>query len=205
MCLSPSQGHHPSRRVRSWFFHHSSVTSLHLLVKLTDKCQTFHLQKCAELDASSILMNIAKCTVKSKKTSVSTIQLGFLFVSLFFQSKVYGFMVTVFATLPGRVNRTLCIQGLNASWKPLNFESKLLRPWKVLENLFYSFLVFESPWIFIDPHFQSLKTSVKVRSPSSHVIQTWRAVGSRMVTSAFRHVHEISNVVLESSWLFALK
>ena len=55
-------------------------------------------------------MNIAKCTVKSKKTSVSTIRLGFLFVSLFFKSKVYGFMVTVFATLLGGVNRTLCIQ-----------------------------------------------------------------------------------------------
>ena len=131
-----------------------------------------YVQKHAELDASSILMNIMKCTIKSKKTSVSTVQLGLLLVSFF---KV-RFVVTV-ATMPGGVNRILCIQGSNASWKPLNFESKLLRPWKVLENLFYSFLVLESPWIFIDPHFQSLKTSVKVISPSSHVIQMWRAGG----------------------------
>ena len=58
-------------------------------------------------------MNIAKCTVKSKKTSVSTMQLGFLFVSF---SLSVRFMVTVFATLrQGGVNRILCIQGLNAS------------------------------------------------------------------------------------------
>ena len=168
-------------------------------------CQTFHLQKCAELDASSILMNIAKCTVKSKKTSVSTIRLGFLFVSLFLSLRFMGLWLLFLPLCRAELTGHCVFRNSNASWKPLNFESKLLRPWKVLENLFYSFLVLESPWIFIDPHFQSLKTSVKVISPSSHVIQTWWAVGSRMVTNAFRHVHEISNVVLERSWLFALK
>lgn len=51
-------------------------------------------------------MNVMKCTVKSKKTSVSTVRLGFLLVSCF----EVRFVVTV-ATLPVGVNRTLCIQG----------------------------------------------------------------------------------------------
>lgn len=51
-------------------------------------------------------------------------------------------------------------QGSYASWKPLNCESTP-KALKVLENLFYSFLIHESPWIIIDSRFHFLK------SPSS--------------------------------------
>jgi len=44
-------------------------------------------------------------------------------------------------------------QGSYASWKPFNFESTP-KALKVLENLCYSFLIHESPWIIIDSRYR---------------------------------------------------
>lgn len=76
-------------------------------------------------------------------------------------------------------------QGSYASWKPLNFESTL-KALKVLENLCYSFLIHESPWIIIDSRFHCLK------SPSSrHTYVTICEVenGYQCLCIIFRHVH----------------
>lgn len=94
-------------------------------------------------------------------------------------------------------------QGSYASWKPLNFESTL-KALKVLENVCYSSLTHESPWIVIDSHFHSLK------SPSSrHTYVTICGVENGYLCIIFRHVHyrKMSNsrIVRLFSWVNSSK
>ena len=69
---------------------------------------------------------------------------------------------------------------LENPWKPLNFESTFSRPWKSLK-----ISALHSWSLKVLEFFLTCITSVKIISYSSHVIQMWQAVGSRMVTSAF--------------------